>query len=133
MPSENFEYVLTKNELPDLANNSTCVFCNKEITDFENGCVICNKGHRGHKECWDKVGNFYCPSCHNPIEKMCYGYNKSLNKDAYSYYSATGGNYKKYKILKTSKRKYSSKSLKKNRKFTNKNKKNNRTRYHKKK
>jgi hypothetical protein len=64
---------------------------------------------------------------------MCYGHNESLKKDAYSYYSATGGNYKKYKILKTSKRKYSSKSLKKNRKFTNKNKKNNRTRYHKKK
>ena len=113
MSSENFKYVLEKEKLPDLANNSTCVFCNEEITDFETGCVICNNGHRGHKDCWDKYGNFRCRSCGSAIEKMCHGYNPRLEKHAYSYYSATGGNYKKYKILKTSKRKYSSKSLKK--------------------
>lgn len=71
-----------------------------------------------------------CPLCNSGIGKFCHGFNSELKKDAFTYLPRKGGNYKKYKIHKTLKRKHSSK--KKHRKITNKNRKNKRTRYRKK-
>ena len=124
MPYENFEYVVEKEQVPDLTGNSECPICLQSI-DLKNNCVICENGHRMHKTCYfQMIDKRTCPICNGKVEKMCYGFNKKLGADAYSYLPRKGGKkkLKKYKI-----------KTKKHRKFTNKRKKHNRTRYHRKK
>ena len=124
MPYENFVYVVSKDMLPDLAENSTCPICWQPIEIFENDqCKICENGHRMHASCNNAMIKNFCPTCRGSVNRYCHGLNKKLGEEGYSYHPRKGGNYKKYKKLKTAKRKYSSKSSKKNK----------RTRYHKKK
>jgi len=100
MPYENFEYVVEKNDLPDLNDNSECPICLLSI-DLENDCVICENGHRMHRICYfSMIEKRTCPICNGKVEKMCYGINRKLGTYAFSYLPRKGGkkNLKKYKI-----------------------------------
>jgi hypothetical protein len=140
MPYKDFQYVVEKEQLPDLNDNSTCPICyesildrvidengdEKHISDLENNCVICENGHRLHRTCYFKMKQMTCPLCNGEVEQMCCGFNRELGEEAYSYHPRKGGRYKKHKTLKRKR------SSKKHRKNTNKSKKNKRTRYHRK-
>ena len=69
-----FQYVKTKDELPD--PDFECPICLQNINVDETvegvpNCVICINGHRAHNICWSKWSKHMCPCCKTNDIKFC--------------------------------------------------------------
>jgi hypothetical protein len=105
-------FVQTEEELPDYVDHQ-CVICLDNVkprgsltSDGVPNCVMCENGHRMHRECSDRwlksLGKRECPTCKSTNITNCWSF-----VTGYAYSQRTGGRRKNktHKKRKTHKRK----------------------------